>query len=270
MHKARIMVAPNGARRSKADHPALPMTIEEIAETAAACHEAGAHAIHVHVRDAEGHHTLDPGLYAEAIAAIEAAAPKMGIQITTEAVGRYSPEEQRAVVETVSPDAVSVALREMVVADDKGAARRFYHWADEAGIDLQHILYSPDEVIWLRNLVRAGDIPRKGLSVLFVLGRYAENQQSHPSDLSPFMNAWRASGLSESSRFMVCAFGRAETDCLLASAAAGGDCRIGFENNLKNRDGKPALDNAARVRELVLALATQSTIAKHTANMIDQ
>ena len=30
-------VAPNGARRTKADHPALPMTPAEVARAAAAC-----------------------------------------------------------------------------------------------------------------------------------------------------------------------------------------------------------------------------------------
>ena len=38
----RIMVAPNGARRTKADHPRLPISAEEIATTAAACFAAGA------------------------------------------------------------------------------------------------------------------------------------------------------------------------------------------------------------------------------------
>ena len=33
-----VMVAPTGARRSKADHPALPITLPEIVATAAACH----------------------------------------------------------------------------------------------------------------------------------------------------------------------------------------------------------------------------------------
>ncbi|MEC7495261.1 MAG: 3-keto-5-aminohexanoate cleavage protein, partial [Pseudomonadota bacterium] len=32
----RLMVAPNGARRTKADHPAIPVTIQETVETALA------------------------------------------------------------------------------------------------------------------------------------------------------------------------------------------------------------------------------------------
>ena len=109
-----IMVAPNGARRTKADHPALPVTIAETVETACACFAAGAGGIHAHLRDADQNHVLDAGLYSELIAEIGRAVPDMAVQITTEAVGRYTPEEQRAVVQAVMPNTVSVALREMV------------------------------------------------------------------------------------------------------------------------------------------------------------
>ena len=54
-----IMVAPNGARRTIADHPAIPVTIKEIVTTAASCYEAGAGAMHFHVRDNEQQHVLD-------------------------------------------------------------------------------------------------------------------------------------------------------------------------------------------------------------------
>ena len=46
-----IAVAPNGARRTKADHPRLPMTPAEIAREAAAAREAGAAMLHLHIRD---------------------------------------------------------------------------------------------------------------------------------------------------------------------------------------------------------------------------
>ncbi|HEU4985991.1 MAG TPA: 3-keto-5-aminohexanoate cleavage protein, partial [Rhizobiaceae bacterium] len=45
-----IAIAPNGGRKTKADHPALPMTSDEIAATAAACLAAGAAMLHLHVR----------------------------------------------------------------------------------------------------------------------------------------------------------------------------------------------------------------------------
>ena len=69
------MVAPNGARRIKKDHPAVPLTINETVETAKACYKEGAEAIHLHVRDENGQHVLDAGLYKEALNELENQVP---------------------------------------------------------------------------------------------------------------------------------------------------------------------------------------------------
>ena len=90
-----LMVAPNGARKVKKDHPEVPLTIKETVEVAKNCFEAGAGAIHLHVRNNKGEHVLDAGLYKEALNELERQVPKMHIQVTTEAVGKYSPEEMR-------------------------------------------------------------------------------------------------------------------------------------------------------------------------------
>ena len=63
----KLMVAPNGARKLKKDHPAVPLTISEIVVSAKSCNKAGAGAIHFHVRDKDGQHVLDSGLYKEAL-----------------------------------------------------------------------------------------------------------------------------------------------------------------------------------------------------------
>ncbi|MFQ5760733.1 MAG: 3-keto-5-aminohexanoate cleavage protein [Acidiferrobacterales bacterium] len=49
-----LAVAPNGAHRTRHDHPALPITPAEIARAAAESCEAGASMIHLHVRDTAG------------------------------------------------------------------------------------------------------------------------------------------------------------------------------------------------------------------------
>lgn len=243
-----IMVAPNGARRTTADHPALPVTIPQIVETAKACFAAGAGGIHAHVRDADQAHVLDAGLYRELVAELARELPDMAVQITTEAVGRYTPAEQRAVVRAVMPKMVSVALREMIPDADTSEAARFYHWAHEARIAVQHILYAPNEVSSLEELVAAGVIPGDDLQCLFVLGRYAKDQESDPLDLLPFLDTLRMSELTAD--WAVCAFGRGETAGLQAAFAAGGKARVGFENSLWNADGSLAADNAERVRAI--------------------
>ncbi len=250
----RIFVAPNGARRQKTDHRALPVTVEEIVACAVKCHQAGAGGIHAHVRDIHGRHVLDAGLYKELLGELALKVPPMEVQITTEAVGMYTPAQQRALVEAVAPVGVSVALGEMLADGDLDAAGRFYFRARERDIDVQHIVYTPDEIIKIEHLIATGVIPGGELSLLFVLGRYAEDQQSEAKMLVPFVDAVKSTGLQPNVRFMVCAFGREETACLLAAARAGGDCRVGFENNFFNYDGSLARDNAERVQDLVRML----------------
>ncbi|GGA44075.1 3-keto-5-aminohexanoate cleavage protein [Pelagibacterium lentulum] len=247
-----IMAAPNGARRTKADHPALPMTISETARCAAQCFEAGASAIHVHVRDSEGRHVLDAALYHELIEAIaREAGPELVVQITTEAVGRYSPAEQQSVVRAVGPQAVSVALREMIPDPAvEPSAAEFYGFCTREDIAVQHILYAPEEIAWLADLQRRGIIPDGPSSALFVLGRYSADQESTPADLVAFMEAKRKQAGLALNSFMVCAFGRGELPSLATAIAFGGHARVGFENSLWRPDGGLRADNAEGVGEI--------------------
>lgn len=243
-----LAVAPNGARRAKADHPALPITPAEIAAEARACLEAGATLLHLHVRDDEGRHSLDAGHYRAAIEAVRAAVGEaMAIQVTTEAVGRYGPEEQMALVRSLRPQAVSLGLRELVPDEAKPAeAAAFFAWLKRERIAPQFILYSADEVALFGRLRGCGVIPQERPFVLFVLGRYlAPEERVQPGGLLPFLAAHEP-GLP----WALCAFGVAETACLLAALALGGHPRVGFENSLWHGDGALASSNAERVARI--------------------
>ena len=249
----RLMVAPNGARRGKADHPALPMTLPEIVETARACWAAGADGLHLHLRDAQGQHLLDAAAYAEALTALRRAVPDMALQITTEAAGLYAPPHQRAVALDAGADLVSVALREMAAPPHDAEAPAFYAACADRGIAVQHILYEAGDFDLLDRLVPPGLKDAPDLQLIFVLGRYSTGQQSAPHDLDPFFA--RLTERATPADWAVCAFGRAETACLEAAHAAGGKLRVGFENNLLNDDGTQARDNAARVAEIRAIMA---------------
>jgi uncharacterized protein (DUF849 family) len=250
MTKRLIMSAPNGARRGKADHPQLPVTIEDVVACAVNVEAEGADALHAHVRGAEGQHVLDAGLYKELILEVTAKCPELAVQITTEAVGRYSAQEQYDVVAAVEPEAVSVAMREMAPeGGDMDLARRFYHEAKEAGRAVQHILYAPEDVARLDLLMGEGVVPAGYGSQLYVLGRYAKDQESDPRDLLGFLSARdAATHIAQDNPFMLCAFGRAETACGALAFGHGGHARIGFENSLWHGTGKLAKDNAERIQ----------------------
>ncbi len=246
-----LAVAPNGARKTQADHPALPITPEEIAATAAACQAAGAAMIHLHVRDEEGRHSLDADAYRTAIAAVrKAVGEDMIVQVTSEAVGVYSPEQQMAMVRDLRPEAVSLAVREIVPdAAAEPAAADFLAWLRAEGILPQYILYSAEDLARFDDLIARGIVPGGRQLVLFVLGRYTKNQTSEPRDLMPFLNANGRDHL-----WSVCAFGPRETACAVAAAALGGHARVGFENNLHLPDGTRAPDNPALVAAVARGL----------------
>jgi len=247
-----IAVAPNGGRRTKADHPALPMTPDELARTAAECLDAGACMIHVHVRDAEGRHLLETDAYLRAIAAIrQAVGERLVVQITSEALGIYSPEEQMAVVRAVRPEAVSLALRELAPDEaSEPAFADFLNWLRRERIAPQVILYTPEEAVRLARMRQRGLVPFESIPALYVLGRYTVGQTSRPTDLLPFL----APEMPVFPDWMVCAFGRHEAACVTAAALLGGNVRVGFENNLELPGGTRAASNADLVGRTALVL----------------
>lgn len=245
-----IMVAPNGARKTKADHASLPVSIADTVTEAERCYAAGAGALHGHVRGGAEEHVLDAGLYRELIAEMSSRVPDMLLQITTEAVGRYTPEQQVDCIRAVKPAMASVILKEISWNFERpDFAREFFEWCDEQRIHVQHILFSAEEFDRFADYRDRGVIPAGHRCVLFVLGRYNVDFQSDPADLEPFLRRDLA-GLD----WFSCAFGHREQECVLAAIEAGGHARVGFENNLYLPDGELADDTAHLVASLVEAL----------------
>ncbi len=252
MRRPYIMVAPNGARRGRSDHPALPVTLPQIVATAVACAGAGADALHLHVRDAEGRHSLDPGRYVETLAELSRAVPDLRVQITTEAAGLFDVATQLDCLTRVRPDWASISIRE--IARDPARASAIYGTCAEQGTQVQHILYDSADIALLRDWRARSVVAEEQTSVLFVLGRYTAGQVASPVDLMEYVDA-----APDMRDWMVCAFGPHEHECLLAAARRGGDLRVGFENSLTDRFGRQHADNAASVRALRAALEKQTS-----------
>jgi len=126
-----VMSAPNGAYKTQADHAALPMTPSDLAATAKQCLDAGANMLHLHIRDAQGRHSLDVQGYRDAIAAVRAAVGQaMVLQVTSEAAKVYQASAQIAMVRELKPEAVSVGLREVDQPEigEKGLAEFSHGW----------------------------------------------------------------------------------------------------------------------------------------------
>ncbi|PSW20736.1 3-keto-5-aminohexanoate cleavage protein [Photobacterium sanctipauli] len=244
-----IIVAPNGARKSRVDHPALPITQRQIINEVIACRDAGAAMVHLHARDHNGKHSLDID---DNIRLYQALKEQVGdsiiVQLTTEAIGQYSPEQQMTLIKEVKPEAASFALSELLPdASYLHQASEFFHWVASERIIAQYILYSPEDLKRYFHLLTQGKLPTNTHHLLLVLGRYQQQQTALPSDLAPFLQQQL---FDHKQRWAVCAFGKYEHQCLATSMLMGGDIRVGFENNHLNHLGTLAKNNAEQVVQL--------------------
>tara|TARA_B100000029_G_scaffold379032_1_gene373845 strand:- start:1134 stop:1913 length:780 start_codon:yes stop_codon:yes gene_type:complete len=242
----KLMVAPNGARPMKKDHPKVPVTIPETVDTAKSCFAAGAGGIHFHMRDENGKHILDSGLCKEALNELQKQVPKMHLQVTTEAVGRYSPDVMRKLAYEVVPPGISIGIREMIpsrmpTSDDI----KLYQNLTEAGTKIQHICYSPEDVDLLSDLLDRSKISKNGTWCMFVIGHYS-GKVSKPEYIPPFLERLKVHEMVAD--WAVCAFASEELSCLQKAIKLGGKIRVGFENSFLMPDGTIAANNETKVK----------------------
>ena len=246
-----IMAAPNGARKTAQDHPAIPVTDAELIETAVACFDAGARALHAHIRTTDQTHLLDVERYESLIEALNKRLPNLEVQVTSEAAGIYESDAQIDLLSCIKAPWVSVAIREILRSQEPQALQPFFEQLLGRS-RVQFILYDADDFQTLTSLVDRGIIHTESLEVLYVLGRYSANQESTPDQLDPFLTCRdQAPSHLKPAREMICAFGRGQIPCLLRAASEDIDLRIGFENGIWLPDGEIAEDNAALVRALM-------------------
>ncbi|MHA2323532.1 MAG: 3-keto-5-aminohexanoate cleavage protein, partial [Candidatus Thorarchaeota archaeon] len=106
MDKLIITVAPTGSVPRKKDTPHLPVTPDEIAETAYRCEQEGASIIHVHCRDENENPTSDFRLFEETVNKIRKRT-NLVVMVSTSGVAGKSDEERAEPLRT-RPDMASL------------------------------------------------------------------------------------------------------------------------------------------------------------------
>ncbi len=103
----------NGARTPD-QHAGLPVSPEQLAAAAVAAHTAGAMAVHLHPKTADGVDSLEPETVAAAVSAVRHAAPGLPLGVTTGFWALPDPQRRLRAVEswTVLPDFASVNWHE--------------------------------------------------------------------------------------------------------------------------------------------------------------
>ena len=224
----------NGSRLP-AEHPRIPILADELAAESAAAWMAGAHSVHVHPRDADGHQTLAPGVCAEAIAAIRAACPTVEVSLSTAAFIDPDVEARIGCIHawTVLPDVASVNFGEE-------GCERLSAALHQRGVPVEAGVASVPEAT---RLLASGELRHCARILVEV---------PDPDPVEAVAHAARIEAVLQEEMVMLPRLhhgeGRATWAVLVAAARAGHDIRIGLEDTLELPDGSPPAGNEAMVR----------------------
>jgi uncharacterized protein (DUF849 family) len=225
-----VQAAVNGDR-SKADHPAVPVTGDELIRDVRECLAAGAREFHIHVRDADGNPTLEPGPVDRAASAVHAAGAQAA-GVTT--VADIEPDLQRRLAlisKWTQPAYSSVNLCE------EGAVE-VMRTLLTAGIGIEAGVWTPEDAETLVSCGLADQVTR----VLVEPGE----AQAGQNDAIPMVDAIHEILDRAGVKAPRLQHGDGELTWILIEDAArrGLDTRVGLEDTLYLPDGSRARNNA--------------------------
>lgn len=228
-----LLIAALNGGRSKTAHPAVPASARELADAARGAGEAGAQAVHFHVRSPDGRESLAPQDVALAVAALRPLRIPFGV--STGAWIISDPIERLRVIGawTELPDFASVNF------DEAGAADLVRHLLGR-GVEIE---------IGIPHRRAAAELVRSGLAPRCIRVMFEPREQVLADAIACVAEAESvldAAGV-ECPRLLHGVDLTAWT--LLDEAVARGyDSRIGFEDALTLPEGEAARSNADLVR----------------------
>jgi uncharacterized protein (DUF849 family) len=223
----------NGSR-DRHEHPAVPLSADELAAAARAVAAAGAAAVHIHPRDASGAQTLAGEAVSAAVARIRARCPGLPIGVSTGAWIAPSVTDRLATIRswTVLPDFASVNVHEDGAAEVAAALA-------ERGIGVE-------AGVW--TVAAAATYAEWTMPCLRILVECMQRSASAAlANAHAVLNALPAGGPP----VLLHAQDASAWDVLREAVRLGLDSRIGLEDTLLLPDGSVAPDNAALVAAAV-------------------
>jgi uncharacterized protein (DUF849 family) len=267
---------------TKPEHsPYLPITPQQIAESALEAAEAGASIAHIHVRDPEtGRPSMGIDLYRDVMDRIRARNPALIINLTTGPGGRFvpseddpkiagpgttlmAPEKRVEHVEILRPDICTLDLNTMnsggeVVINTPRNVRKMAARMRAAGVLPELELFDSGDIHLARDLIADGTLQGPPLCTLVLGVKYG-------FDPSPETMLYARNLLPEGSIWAGFGIGRSEFPMVAQSWLLGGHVRVGMEDNLYMSKGVLAKSNAELVthaanilKSLGAAIATPS------------
>ena len=226
-----LQAALNGDR-TRDEHPAVPLSAAELARDAAACVAAGAGAIHLHPRDAEGRESAAPEVVNGVVEAVKAACG-VPVGVTTGAWIEPDLERRLALVAGwTAPDYSSVNVSEEGSADVMRALL-------EAGVGIEAGVWSVQDA---ERLAASGLAAR----VTRVLVEPVEAGEGALKIVAAIHAALDAGGVTAPR--LQHGDGDATWPLIEDAFRRGLDTRVGLEDTLHDPDGAVTAGNPALIR----------------------
>lgn len=240
-----ITLAPTGAESSKADVPALPVTLDELVSTARDAEAIGAAVIHVHVRDDRARPSLALGLLRETVAALRENTSLI-VQLSTGGAVT-DPEENRLRVLEAAPDAASCSMGTVNFGREVFLNRwdfivELHNRMRAARIVPEYEIFDLGQLTTLQRLLDQHGLPYgEHVHVDLVMGV--------PGGMPGTAHALVAAVgmLPAGATFAATGVGRSSIPVMLAALSAGGHLRVGMEDTLTYAPGEPVRDNTQLV-----------------------
>jgi uncharacterized protein (DUF849 family) len=282
-----ITCAVTGNQTTPEMTPHLPITPEQIAEACLGAAEAGAAAVHIHVRDPKtGRPSMELDHYREVVERIRAKNRAVILNITTGPGGRFAPdpddpkiagpgttlmrpENRVAHIAALKPDICTLDLNTMnsgkeVVINTPPNVRRMAKVIREAGVRPEIELFDSGDIALCSDLIKDGTLDGPILCSIVMGVKYGfqpvPETVFYARGLLPPGSIWTAFGT-----------GRMAFPTVAQSYLAGGHVRVGLEDAVYLDRGTLAPSNAAMVekaRRIVESLGGQIASAAEAREML--
>lgn len=245
--------------------PHLPVTPQQIADSALEAAEAGAAIAHIHVRDPKtGQPSMELDLYREVRDRIRTKNTDLIINLTTGPGGRFvpsrhdpkiaaegttlmAPERRVDHIVALKPDICTLDLNTMnsggqVVINTPANVRRMAKVIINAGVKPEIELFDSGDIALLHDLVADGTL-KEPLLTSFVMG------VKYGFQPSPETVLYARGLLPTNAAFTAIGIGRSAFPMVAQSYLAGGHVRVGLEDAVYLDRGVLAPSNAALVKK---------------------
>lgn len=241
-----ITVAITGSLPTKADNPAVPISVTEQIESTQASFEAGATLAHCHVRKDDGTPTSDPERFGQLLEGLRKHCPGMIVQLSTG--GRSGAGRERGGMLSLKPDMASLSTGSC------NFPTRIYENTPElvnwlASEMIAHDVKPEVEAFDLSMIFKAVEMQKTGLMkgplhVQFVMGV----KNAMPVDRASFeFFVATLKRIAPDATWTGAGIGRDQITLNRWSLELGGHCRTGLEDNIRWDKTTLAPSNAALV-----------------------